>query len=157
MGDSIRQSQPADAAAIVDLSEQKRVQYQAYQPLFWRKAADSREKQTLFLEHQLKRENVIALIHTQGERIDGFVIATLVPAPPVYAAGLTCVIDDYCVLEQRWDAIGKALLDAITQIAGERGAVQVVVVCGNLDEPKREMLRKSGHTIASEWWVKPIV
>jgi hypothetical protein len=84
---SIRPAQKADAAIIVALSEQKRIQYESYQPVFWRKAPDSREKQLPFIEHQLTRENVIALVHEQGGVIDGFVIATLAPSPPVYAAG----------------------------------------------------------------------
>jgi hypothetical protein len=152
----IRKARLADVPALVALSEQKRLQYQSYQPLFWRKAIDSREKQTLFLEQQLTRDNVIALVHEHHQHIQGFVIATLVPSPPVYAAGLTCVIDDYCVLGHDWAEAGKALLDAATQAAKERGAVQTVVVCGHQDESKRGMLLALGHTIASEWWVKPI-
>lgn len=153
---SIRKARLADVPMMVALSEQRRLQYQSYQPLFWRKAADSREKQSPFLAQQLSRENVIALVHQRAEIIDGFVLATLVPSPPVYDAGLTCVIDDYCVLDDDWDETGKPLLDVVTELVKERGAVQTVVVCGHLDEAKRAMLLTAGHTIASEWWVKPI-
>lgn len=152
----IRKALAADVPAMVDLSEQKRLQYQAYQPLFWSKAGDSREKQTPFMAAMIARENVIALVHEREGVADGFVIASLVPSPPVYAAGLTCVIDDYCVAEQNWDGTGKALLDAALAVARERGAAQCVVVCGHMDQPKRALLAASGLTIASEWWVRPL-
>jgi len=42
---SIRAARPADVPRMVDLSEQKRLEYQGYQPNFWRKAAGSRETQ----------------------------------------------------------------------------------------------------------------
>lgn len=152
----VRKALVSDLPAMVDLSERKRTQYESYQPLFWRKAGDSRERQLAFFEHLLARENIIALVHDGSGVVDGFVIATLAPSPPVYAAGLSCVIDDYCVSDHDWSGVGAALLDAVTRAAEERGAVQTVVVCGHMDQPKREMLRVSGHTIASEWWVKPI-
>lgn len=152
----IRKAQATDVSAMVELSEQKRLQYQDYQPLFWRKAADSREKQTPFMTAMIIRENVIARVHERAGMIDGFVIASLVPSPPVYAAGLTCVIDDYCVKGHDWEQTGKALLDSALAIARERGAAQCVVVCGHMDPPKRALLAAEGLSIASEWWVKPL-
>lgn len=140
----------------MDLSEQKRIQYQDYQPLFWRKAEDSAARQAGFLQHMLARENVFALVYESEGVAKGFLIAALVPSPPVYAAGLTCSVDDYWVADQDWDGAGRALLDAAAEAARERGAVQCVVVCGHLDGPKRSMLAGAGHTIASEWWVKPL-
>lgn len=152
----IRKALVEDIPAIVELSERRRVQYQAYQPLFWRKADDSRERHAAFLPHLLGRDNVIAFVHESDGAVDGFVIAALVPSPPVYSAGLTCSIDDFCVADQDWAGVGQVLLDAAVQAAKERGATQCVVVCGNMDQPKREMLAAKGHTIASEWWAKPI-
>ncbi len=152
----IRKALPADVAAMVNLSEQKRIQYSAYQPHFWSKAPDSWERQAAFLPHLLSRENVIAFVHETDSAVDGFVIASLVPSPPVYAGGLTCSIDDFCVTGADWAGTGKALLDAAVQAAKERGAAQCVVVCGHLDQPKREMLSSLGYSIASEWWTRPI-
>jgi GNAT superfamily N-acetyltransferase len=154
MDGRIRNAEPGDVPRLVELSEQKRIEYERYQPTFWRKAADSREKQTPFLAHQIRRENVIALVHDLGAEIDGFVIATLMPAPPVYdPGGLTCLIDDFAVAEgSAWQSIGAALLHEVRREAAARGAVQAVVVCGHRDVPKREMLAGSGFTIASEWY-----
>jgi GNAT superfamily N-acetyltransferase len=90
-----------------------------------------------------------------GEVIDGFVLAMLVPAPPVYdPGGLTCSIDDFCVADPTlWNTVGMALLDEAQRLARERGAVQVVVVCGAHDEPKRRLLESRGLSIASHWYV----
>ena len=54
-------------------------------------------------------------------------------------------------------AVGNALLAAALQEARERGAVQMVVVCGHRDDPKRGMLAESGFSLASEWYVQEIV
>jgi hypothetical protein len=53
----------------------------------------------------------------------------------------------------RWDSTGKDLLAAALEHAADRGAVQAVVVTAHLDVEKREALRASGLSIASEWWV----
>ena len=48
-----------------------------------------------------------------------------------------------------------ALLNAARAAARERGAALSIVVCGHLDQPKREMLAASGFSLASEWYVNP--
>jgi hypothetical protein len=45
---------------------------------------------------------------------------------------------------------------AVRQVARRQGAVQIVVVCGHLDDAKRSALASSGLQIASEWWVAPL-
>jgi len=131
----IRRAQQADISALVDLSEQKRLQYQAYQPTFWRKAEDSRTKQHAYFEHLLAHESTLILLHEDGSRIDGFVIASIVKAPPVYdPRGLVCSVDDYCVAEgDLWQGVGLSLLDEVKQEAKQRNCVLVVVVCGHQD------------------------
>jgi GNAT superfamily N-acetyltransferase len=158
--------QPAtadDVPALVALSESKRTQYAAYQPQFWRKAADSAAAQTPYFHELLARENVLVYAAVEqtvsaADAIVGFVIAALVPAPAVYdPGGLTCLIDDFCVAQPtQWATVGRDLLTTVTRQAARRGAAQVVVVCGHLDEPKRAALRAAGLTIASEWYVGPV-
>ena len=154
----IRKATQEDVPAMVELAEQRRVQYQQYQPTFWRKAADSREKHTPFLSKLVQDERVVALVSERNGVIDGFLIATLVPAPPVYdPGGKTCNIDDFCVAgDSDWEQLGKALLDEAMREMKARGAVQTVVVCGHLDATKRAMLAEEGFTIASEWYVRDI-
>jgi GNAT superfamily N-acetyltransferase len=154
----IRSATQTDIAAILDMAEARRTEYQAYQPVFWRKAPDSREKQMPFLTAFIQRENVFALVHETDGRVDGFLIGAIVPTPPVYAAGgPTCSVDDYCVADRAaWAITGAALLEAAAGEARARGAVQMVVVCANRDIPKRSMLSDQEYTIASEWWTRPL-
>ncbi len=154
----IRNARVSDIPALVELSEQKRAEYQQYQPIFWRKAKDSRQKQQDFFTRLLSKNQVIILICEQESTIRGFVIATLVAAPPVYNPGGTvCSIDDFCLAsDQEWESIGLALLEKATNEAKQRGAVLSVVVCAYLDQLKRELLTHTGFTIASEWYVRDL-
>jgi GNAT superfamily N-acetyltransferase len=158
MNNRIRKASPDDIARMVELAARKRTEYESYQPVFWHPADDARTKQKPFFEYLLRQANVIALVHDEAGTIDGFVIASLVPAPPVYnPGGPTCFIDDFTVTDsEQWQDIGRALLREAIRSAKERGAAQAVVVCGHLDEPKRAILRSEGLAIASEWFVKPI-
>lgn len=154
----IRQATTHDMDAMVALGEQKRTRYEQFQPVFWRKAPDSAAKAGAFLAAQLTRDNVIALVHQRDGAVDGFVVAALVPSPPVYApGGPTLAIDDFWVDGGAdWEGVGAALLAEAVRLGKERGAAQLNVVTGHLDEPKRAMLQAAGLTMASEWWVKPL-
>ena len=101
---------------------------------------------------------LVAESKESGAKIEGFLIATLNAAPPVYdPGGTTCAIDDFCVSSpDKWLAVGKPLLDAAMEQARQSGAVQAVVVCGHWDASKREMLQSLGSTMVSEWWHLPI-
>jgi GNAT superfamily N-acetyltransferase len=158
MSINIRPARLSDAPAIVDLSEQKRTQYQQYQPTFWHKATDAREKQLSFFKHLIERNDVITLVYEQESEIEGFAIADFVNAPPVYdPGGPTCRIDDFCLAsESQWEAVGSALLNEVQRIAKEQGAAQMVVVCAHRDAPKRTMLAAPGFSIASEWYVRDL-
>lgn len=69
-----------------------------------------------FLAQVLAHERTIALVweETPGT-VDGFIIANIIAAPPVYEpGGPTCMVDDYWVRGgERWETIGHALLDAV--------------------------------------------
>ena len=154
----LRSAENRDITEIVELAEKRRLHYQRYQPKFWRKAQDSREQHIPFLESLLKREDVIMLVYESTEKIEGFVIADFVAAPPVYdPGGPTCRVDDFCVAEEHlWENVGVTLLNEVLRLARERGAAQSVVVCGHLDQPKRAMLTQLGYSIASEWYVRDL-
>ena len=158
MAENIRVAQPADVAAMAALSEERRAVYQHYQPVFWRPAEGARQRQEAFFAHLLEQEPVIALVHEQEGAVDGFLIAQVVSAPPVYdPGGLTCLIDDFWVTEGKdWQGVGQALLDEAISQARARGAAQAVVVCAHLDQPKRTMLAGAAFSIASEWYVRSL-
>jgi hypothetical protein len=154
---AIRKARLDDVPAMVELAEQKRLMYQEFQPIFWKKADNSPEAHASFLEHQVGDEQFIALVHEQDGIVDGFLIARLVPNPPVYNSGLTGSIDDFWVTDGKdWEGVGLALLNAAIPEMKQRDATQLVVVCGHKDQAKRTMLQKHGYTIASEWYFTKI-
>lgn len=154
----IRRAEHFDLNEILDLTNSKRLEYETYQPIFWRVAPDAITQQRDYLASQIADEEVITLVATSESKLVGFIIGRLIPTPPVYnPGGLTCSIDDFVVdKNDLWETVGADLLDQVRKVAVSKGAVQVVVVCGHLDEPKRKALEKSSLTIASEWWVAPL-
>ena len=155
---AIRLATSADIDQIANLANHKRNQYQTYAPTFWRNAPQSKEKQAPFLLDQITRPNVIALVDETDDHIFGYVIGTIVDAPPVYDPGTrVCSIDDFATEHiGEWKTVGQALLRAVRAEAIKRGAGLTVVVCAHLDNDKRAMLRDEGFGIASEWYVSPL-
>jgi len=157
VSEQIRPAVQADVHAMADLAAIRREQYARYQPRFWRPAAAAPGKHRAYLASLVARDEVITLVSDEAGQLTGFLIAALNPAPPVYdPGGLTCDIDDFVVAPAtRWPTTGVQLLRAALAQAGQRGAVQAVVVTAHLDQPKRQALRACGLEIASEWWVTP--
>jgi ribosomal protein S18 acetylase RimI-like enzyme len=154
----VRPAIASDIDAAVDLAERTRRQQQKYQPTFWRKAAKSAEFTETFFTDLLAAPETFFLVATEGPQVLGFLVARKFPTPPVYApGGDTYLIDDFCVGElHHWLTIGEALLSHATTLIHEAGAAQIVVVCGDRDLAKAEMLRRSDLTIASNWWTKAL-
>lgn len=154
----IRLASVADVPRMVELSEQKRSEYERHQPIFWHQAMDAAERQTTYFGRLIARDDILVFVYEAGPAISGFIIGALMGAPPVFdPGGLTCMVDDFVVSDALdWRTVGGTLLHAVTDAAKQRGAVQVVAVCGRHDEPKRAMLAANGCTVASEWWVGPI-
>jgi ribosomal protein S18 acetylase RimI-like enzyme len=154
----VRPAIASDIDAAVDLAERTRRQQQKYQPIFWRKAAKSAELTKTFFSEILAAQDTLFLVATEGRQVLGFLVARKFPTPPVYApGGDTYLIDDFCVAElHHWLTIGEALLSHATTLIHEAGAAQIIVVCGDRDLAKAEMLRRSDLTIASNWWTKPL-
>ena len=154
----IRPAIASDIDAAVDLTERTRRQHQKYQPTFWRKAAKSAELTKTFFTELLTAQDTFFLVATEGRQILGFLVARKFPTPPVYApGGDTYLVDDFCVVEpHHWLTTGEALLSHATTLIHEAGAAQIVVVCGDRDLAKAEVLRRSDLTIASNWWTKPL-
>jgi GNAT superfamily N-acetyltransferase len=154
----VRKATASDIEAAVSLAERHRRQYQKYQPTFWRKAADSAKTTKSFFASLLAMQDTLFLIAVEGDLTLGFLIARKFPTPPIYApGGDTWIVDDFCVAEpHHWLSAGEALLSHATTVVHEHGAVQIVVVCGERDLAKAEMLRRSDLTIASNWWTRSL-
>jgi hypothetical protein len=153
----VRKAGLEDISSMASLSAAKRTEYEAYAPTLWHRAEDAEPKQIAFFEAQLARPNTIALVSEQGGELTGFLLASIVKAPPVYDPGtLVCMIDDFTVRRSSdWDSEGTELLGEARRLAKLQSANLVVVVCGQRDKPKREMLSALGLYVASEWYVSP--
>jgi len=154
----IRQATKNDISKMVLLSEEKRTLYETYQPVFWGKASDSAEQQAPFFESLLSRDNQIALVCEVDKQLSGFLFGAVALPPPVYdAGGKVCMIDDFCIsTDAQWGNEGRALLQSCRADAAAMGAVQFVIVCGQMDEAKRKFLSDSNLTVASEWYTGPL-
>src|ERR1700733_5493248 len=94
---TIRDGRVDDMPAIAAMAEARRVRYQDYEPLFWKKAAMSHEMGRMFLTHLIGLSDTLCLIAEQDGVVVGFLIATPARVPPVFEPGPTAMIDDFCV------------------------------------------------------------
>ena len=150
----IHKAMQDDISAMVQLSHQKRLYYEQAQPQFWKYSEGAEDVQTKWFEELLIRDDYIILTAKSEQHILGFIIGRIIPCPEVYAAGLTLLIDDFCVESPSlWGSIGVALIEEIRTAAKAKNVAQILVVCGHHDEQKREFLKKLELSIASEWYV----
>ncbi|MBX4893752.1 MULTISPECIES: N-acetyltransferase [Rhizobium] len=154
----VRISASEDIHAMVELAENRRYQYQVYQPVFWRKAENSADVTREFFDKLIAQQGWHCFTALEGAELRGFLIARETAAPPVYApGGATITVDDFCVRDPSdWPTVGKALVDKLKATAEENGWGQLVIVCGDKDLPKKEMLNDAGLTVASNWFTVPI-
>lgn len=147
-----------DIDEVAALAADRRRDYEAHQPRFWRQADDALVRHRTYLHGLVEASDQVFLVAGDARHVSGFVIGRLTPAPSVYEpGGLTCLVDDFAVERpEAWASLGLLLLGDLLQAARVRGAVQVVVVAGRHDEPKRLALKAVGLVVASEWWTGPI-
>jgi GNAT superfamily N-acetyltransferase len=172
---NIRKSQLSDIDAMVLLSKAKRLAYEKAQPQFWRYAFDAgdntqRQRFKGLLEdknhvmftavancHPRKNGDPVLDSRIRGNDIIGFIIGKRIAAPEVYNPG-GLMIDDFCVnCENLWQSVGHELIEETKAAAKDKGATQILVVCGAHDHPKRKFLSEQNLSIASEWFVGGIV
>lgn len=155
----IRDATDSDVDAIAALAEIRREDYEQAQPQFWRRAVNAVEVHRPWLAQMVRDPNVISLVANSVDRgLTGYAFGTVVPSPPVYApGGPTGLIDDFQLRDPgEWAVLGVELLAAARQRLAALGVAQIVVVCGQHDQPKREALDLAGLSLASEWYVQPI-
>ena len=153
---SVRPAEDQDLARVLGIAARRRADYADYQSRFWRPAEDAESRQRAYFVSLLSDPEAVFLVACDSARAVGaFVIARLVPPPPVYdPGGLTCFIDDFVVGDESdWPVMGADLIHAVKAWAAQRGGVQLVAVAGQRDLPKRDALDSAGLSVASEWWV----
>lgn len=153
----VRKSIISDIPEMVALSYIKRKNAEKAQPQFWGYAQGAEEIQTKWFEELISRDDHILLSSEDSGKINGFVIGRILKAPEVYdTAGLTLMIDDFCVVDNKWEKIATNLITDIKSIAKERGVSQVLIVSGAWDYMKKDFLKNIGLSLASEWFVGSI-
>jgi hypothetical protein len=155
----VRAAHSGDLDVIVALSDDKRRQYEGQARIFYRPAPNAAAVHRPWLARLIEDGSVATFVHeSDGAEVDGFVIVTLVSPPPVYdPGGPTCSVDDFVVATPSlWASAGRDLLSSASIWGREQGAVQMVVVCGPHDAPKRQMLQEAGLEVASEWFAAPL-
>ena len=150
----IHKAKKTDIEWMIELSHKKRLAYSKKQKNFWKIAENSDKIQKKYFEKEFENKNVIALIYEDKQ---GFVMGKLITPPEVYDAGLTLMIDDFCVKsEDLWMTIGKELLDECQKEGKIIGAKQILVVCGDHDTQKFLLLEAMNMNVASRWYTKQI-
>ena len=153
---SIRDCTPGDVDAMAEMAEARRVAYEAYEPLFWKKAENSAELGRAFFGYLVGQADNLCLLAERGGEAEGFLIATPARVPPVYEPGATAMIDDFCVAEPGlWESVGPELMIAARARLRQRGFAQIVVVCGHKDAAKTRFLETQDLSLTSTWWTAP--
>jgi len=144
--EGIRRLTANDMPRLLELGEQKRRQYQAYSPVFWCVSALPRETFAPYLQAQIEKPETIALAHTRGETVDGYILAN--------GQGY---VDDYMVAAlDLWPTVGEGLLLAAGMAAHRQGINSLLVVCGHGDQPMRTMLTAQSFVLATNWYVRSL-
>ena len=149
----IRAAASADVPAMVALSDRDRTHREKVDPEFFRKNAAGAQFQAYFFKNQLESDRIIAAVDEDAGKLRGFVIATIMQAPPVYdPGGLTVLIDDFTVADEKeWNSVGLALLQYVKTEGKVRGAVGMVTICARGDDLKHRCLEEIGTRVVSEW------
>jgi hypothetical protein len=157
----VRKSISSDIDIMVSISKDKRLSYEKAQPQFWSysgKDGDNAQREW-FKELLSHKDYIMFTAEDLNQEILGFIIGRLMLAPEVYnPGGLTIMIDDFCIKsEDLWISVGIELIKNIQKKAKEKGAVQVLVVCGAHDKKKRKFLMNQNLYVVSEWFVGGVV
>lgn len=151
---------PGDAAAAAALAAAKRTEYERYSPLFWRVAEDAQAIHEPFLAKCIADDAFFtSLAARSGARLDGIALTAHKLFPPPLASDPveSWLTDDFFVAQpDLWPTVGDALLRATEEAARSAAAERLVVLTARRDEPKRELLERSGYDRAASWWVRPL-
>ena len=148
-----RIASPTDIGACVAIIQNYRQMLAAYEPRFWKPAANAAAMSTAWFGHLFTTADVAIVAEDAGEVV-GFLIATTVPSPPIFdIPGKTALIDDFMIADpSRWHDVGAALLDDARHKLAAEGYAQIVVVNAAKDTAKSAFLEAADLSIASQWW-----
>jgi GNAT superfamily N-acetyltransferase len=151
----VRPATADDVAAMVELIQEYRDQLARWRPDFWRPADRAAEMSRMWFGHLVATpDKARCFVAEEADAVAGFLIATPIPVPPVYAApDQAWTVDDFCVAEPaQWPTIGRALWDAVVAHGRAEGWGQLICVSPVRDEAKNAMLDGTALTPTSRWW-----
>lgn len=156
---TVREAGLYDVEQMVSLTQAYRARQQEWQPKFWRTAPEAADLSRTWFAFLIDQGEAGMFVNQIDDTtLDGFLIATVIDAPPVYApGGKSCIIDDYVLAnDDLWPNTGKELLEAAKEWARAMGATQTIIVAPNLYDQKKAFLDEAGMSLASTWWVGEI-
>jgi hypothetical protein len=138
---TVRDATGTDVDSMADLFDRKRLEQEAFSPVFWRVAANARNAHRAFIELLVQSPDVLTLVSAEG----GALIA-------LDRGDKGWLIDDFAVpTPELWPTTGVELL----RVALDRIGRPVTVVVAHRDDAKRAALRQAGLQLDEEWWVRP--
>ena len=148
-----RAATAADVEACVGIIQGYRQRLAAFEPRFWKPAANAAAMSTAWFGH-LFATAPVAIVAEEKDAVNGFLIATDIAAPPIFdIPGKTALIDDFMIADRaRWHDVGAALLDDARRKLATDGYAQIIVVNAAKDVDKTAFLEKADLSIASQWW-----
>lgn len=155
----VRTAVAADAPALADLADARRRVYEAFSPVFWRPARDARAKHLPYLAALLAGTAHTALIAQWCHQVAGAAIAGHGAGMPpfVHDPARSWLLDDfYVAAPDLWATVGRALLDAVADVARAAGQDRLIVVSAAKDAAKTAMLAAAGFSHEASWWVHPV-
>jgi hypothetical protein len=126
---------------------------------FRRPAANARDVHRPWLSKLVEDHEAGTFVHEDSDGdVDGFVANNCARAAGLRPLRLLITHRRFCGVVS--GQVGGGRLDPVERSdslgARERGAVQVVVVSGPHDGPKRAVLQDAGLYVASEWFTAPL-
>jgi hypothetical protein len=86
MAKGVRLATNGDVDRMLDLADEKRGAYITGSG-FHRPAPDARQAQRPWFEELILNEDVATLVYEEDRTVSGFIIGSLIQAPPVYEPG----------------------------------------------------------------------
>ena len=143
---------------MVELSDQKRTAYAKVQPQFWCKSINANVSQIEWFHSLLTNPQYLIYVALDNNILVGFIIGQIISSPEVYnPGGFTLSIDDFVVKDERYNDIGKLLLDNISVQAKKCSCVQIIIVTGAHDKAKKQFLNSYETKLVSEWYRKSLI
>lgn len=155
---AVRAAAPADAPALADLADARRRAYEAFSPVFWRPAPGARAKHLPYLAACLAGTAHTALIAEWHHQVAGAAMAGhRAGMPPfVHDPARSWLLDDfYVAAPDLWVTVGRALVEAVADLARAAGQDRLIVVSAAQDAAKTAMLAQAGFGHKASWWVRP--